>query len=104
MEVFFTSGDWVAKEGHEEQFVAAFRKSGADDVDPPISGLLRRPRLFENIERPGHYKSYAEWESLEAVNEFRSRPDFAGMLQAMSDHLQDFSIFTGRRIVGDNDR
>lgn len=40
MEIFFTSGDWLAKEGHEQQFIAAFRRSGVEDVDPPIRGLL----------------------------------------------------------------
>lgn len=100
MQIFFTSGNWHAKEGHHQDFIAAFRKSGVDDIEPPLRGLLKRPQLFEDVEQPGHYKSYAEWESLEAIDEFRARPDFPEMLQAMRDHLEDFSIFTGRLVVG----
>ncbi|MCA1708602.1 MAG: antibiotic biosynthesis monooxygenase [Actinobacteria bacterium] len=100
MEIFFTSGDWIAKEGHEDRFVAAFRKSGAVELDPPLQGLLKRPQLFEDVEHPRHYRSYAEWESLDAIQEFRSRPDFRQMLQAMREHLESFTIFTGKLIDG----
>jgi quinol monooxygenase YgiN len=65
------------------------------------SDWLRIPSdVSQQLDQPGHYKGYAEWESLEAIEEFRLRPDFPEMLQAMRDHLEDFAIFTGRRIVG----
>ena len=99
MTVHFTSGDWVVKEGHEDAFLRAFKASGTEDMDPPLRGLLRRPQLFENLKSPGHYRSYAEWESEEAVDEFRSRPDFGAMIAAMEEHLEEFSIFTGRKVV-----
>lgn len=99
MDIFFTSGDWVAKEGHQEKFIEAFRASAA--MEPAPAGLLKPPQVFQDVEEPLHYRSYAEWDSLETINEVRSRPEFPTMLQAMRDHLDDFTIFTGKRIADD---
>lgn len=42
----------------------------------------------------GRYVSYADWESSEAIEAFRARPDWSRMVGAMREHLRDSRIFT----------
>jgi len=98
MSRFYTSGRWKVKEGHERAFLEAFAASGADDVDPPIRGLVERPRLLQDLNDPHLYLSYAVWDS--AIDEFRSRPDFTAMIERMRAHLDDMQISTLTLVVG----
>ena len=98
--VFYTSGRWSVKQGHEEAFARAFVESGVNDVDPPIRGLLQRPRLLRDLGQPGSYLSYAVWESREAIDEFRARTDFAAMIARMKEHLDDMQISTLELVLG----
>jgi heme-degrading monooxygenase HmoA len=95
---FFSAGEWTVKQGHDEEaFVAAWL--GSVDVDPPIGGLVARPRLLRDLNRPGRFLSFAEWESHEAIKEFRSRPDFPTMIGRIREHA-DFEIFTLEHVAG----
>ncbi|WP_083266435.1 antibiotic biosynthesis monooxygenase family protein [Arthrobacter sp. U41] len=98
--IFYTSGRWSVKPGHEEAFARAFAESGVKDVDPPIRGLLQRPRLLRDLNQPSSYLSYAVWESREAIEEFRSRPDFQAMIARMKEHLDDMQISTLELVLG----
>jgi quinol monooxygenase YgiN len=100
MSSFYTSGRWKVKQGHHDAFLVAFAASGVDDVDPPIRGLVERPRLLQDLQDPHLYLSYAVWESREAIDEFRSRPDFAAMIERMREHLDDMEISTLTLVVG----
>jgi heme-degrading monooxygenase HmoA len=100
MSSFYTSGRWKVKQGHDDAFLVAFAMSGVDDVDPPIRGLVERPRLLQDLQDPHLYLSYAVWESREAIDEFRSRPDFAAMIERMREHLDDMQISTLTLVVG----
>jgi heme-degrading monooxygenase HmoA len=100
MSKFYTSGRWKVKEGHGDAFLVAFAASGVDDVDPPIRGLVERPRLLQDLQDPHLYLSYAVWDSREAIDEFRSRPDFAAMIDRMREHLDDMQISTLTLVVG----
>ena len=96
---YFTSGEWLVKEGEEDQFIDAFRKSGVDDVDPPLHGVIQRPILLRDLETDRRFVSFAEWESLEAIEEFRSRPDWQAMVGRMRDHLETSAIYTLERVI-----
>jgi quinol monooxygenase YgiN len=98
--IFYTSGRWLVKPGHDEAFAQAFAESGVKDVDPPIRGLLQRPRLLRDLSQPGSYLSYAVWESREAIEEFRSRPDFPAMIARIKEHLDDMQISTLELVLG----
>jgi heme-degrading monooxygenase HmoA len=98
--IFYTSGRWSVKPGHEEAFARAFAESGVKDVNPPIRGLLQRPRLLRDLSQPRSYLSYAVWESREAIEEFRSRPDFPPMIARMKEHLDDMQISTLELVLG----
>lgn len=96
---YYTSGEWIAKPGAETEFMAAFRRSGVDDLDPPLEGVVQRPILLRDLRTPGRFVSFAEWESLQAIEAFRSRPDWNAMVGAMREHLVSSNIFTLERVV-----
>jgi quinol monooxygenase YgiN len=56
--------------------------------------------LLQDLTDPHLYLSYAVWDSREAIDEFRSRPDFAAMIERMRGHLDDMQISTLRLVVG----
>jgi heme-degrading monooxygenase HmoA len=97
---YYTSGRWTVKEGHEQAFRVAFEASGVDDVDPPIRGLVERPRLLQDLSDRHLFLSYAVWDSREAIHQFRSRPDFPEMIARMREHLDDMQISTLVLVVG----
>lgn len=43
--------------------------------------------------------SFAEFDSLEAIEEFRSRPDFGSLIGAIREHLDDIKIFTFEQVI-----
>lgn len=89
---YFSAGDWTVKDGHDEQdFIEAWLASV--DMDPPIEGLKVRPRLLKDLDRPGHFMSFAEWESREAIDAFRNRADFPDVIGRIREHA-DFTIHT----------
>ena len=98
MAVYFSAGDWQLKEGHDEKdFIDAFLASV--DPDPPIAGFVSRPRLLRDLGTQGRFLSFAEWESRDAIDAFRSRPDFAEMMGRIREHA-DFSIMTLEHVAG----
>ncbi len=97
MGVFFTSGEWFVKPGHEEQFFAAWTASKSPV--PPLQGVRTRPRLLRDLRTTSRFVSFAEFESLEAIEEFRSRPDFDELVGAMREHLDDLKISTLEQVI-----
>ncbi|MGH3063119.1 MAG: hypothetical protein ACRDMK_02170 [Gaiellaceae bacterium] len=84
----WTHGIWTAKDGHESDFVAAWRglvplgrSSGLDD-----------PRLLRDRERPSLYRSFGSGSSLEDIESFRTA--IAPMVSTMDDLLVSFETFT----------
>jgi hypothetical protein len=76
---FFTSGEWTVKEGHNEHdFIEAWL--GTANPDPPVEGVQRGPILLRDLDRPGRFLSFAEFETREPIDAFRSRPDFPQMI------------------------
>ncbi|HVL52994.1 MAG TPA: hypothetical protein VM344_01885 [Vitreimonas sp.] len=94
---FFTSGEWIVKAGQEDQFFAAW--TAAKEPDPPLAGIITPPRLLRDLRTPGRFVSFAEFGSLEAIEEFRSRPDFGSIIGAMREHLDEMSIFTFEQVI-----
>ncbi|HEU5315528.1 MAG TPA: antibiotic biosynthesis monooxygenase, partial [Chloroflexota bacterium] len=80
----------------ERDFIQAWL--GSVDMDPPIDGLRVRPRLLRDLSRPGHFLSFAEWESREAIERFRTRPDFARVIGAIREHAE-FTIYTLQEVA-----
>jgi heme-degrading monooxygenase HmoA len=96
---FYTSGEWIVKPGAEAAFFDAFRRSGVEDLDPPLQGLIQRPILLRDIKAQGRFVSFAEWKSLDAIEAFRARPDWNAIVAAMRAHLTSSTIYTFERVI-----
>jgi heme-degrading monooxygenase HmoA len=96
---YYTAGEWMVKPGAETEFITAFRRSGVDDLDPPLEGVVHRPILLRDLNTPGRFVSFAEWKSLEAVETFRGRPDWEAMVGAMREHLVSMNLYTLERTI-----
>lgn len=74
----FTSGRWRAKEGREEDFIAAWDRFAAWTLEAfPGSG---RPYLLRGEEDPRDLLSFGSWDSFETVAAWRASKRFAEFL------------------------
>src|SRR5712691_7595714 len=74
----YASGDWIVKEGREQEFVARWQEF-LDWTKADAAGL-RRAVLIRDSENPQHFISFAEWESPDAPGAWRSLPPFVEKL------------------------
>lgn len=75
-----TSGNWIVKPGSEDEFIARwtdFLEWTRDNQKGLVSASLVRAS-----NNPGHFISFADWDSLESLTAWRSTPEFASMFGA----------------------
>jgi heme-degrading monooxygenase HmoA len=83
----YTSGTWVVKPGEEDAFVEAWRAFVSWGRSMPGSGTFR---LVRDLEQPGHYMSFAPWESFEAQRDWKEQPEFRERIGRVRSHCEDF--------------
>jgi heme-degrading monooxygenase HmoA len=95
----YTSGDWRVTEGREEEFVQAWTEftswshenaSGSEEFI-----LIRQAR------DPRHFLSFGAWDSLDSVDTWRSRPEFADLLgrcRALCDEFDSADYVLAARV------
>ena len=88
MTVTYSSGAWTAKEGEEEAFVSAWTEFARWLATMPGSGTAR---LTRDLREPRRYMSFAPWESVEALQAWRSNPEFPERMAAVQEHVAEFS-------------
>lgn len=91
MAEIYTSGVWVVKPGEEDDFVTDWKEFVASGVETPGSGTFR---LLRDAEQPGHFMSFAPWESFDAVQAWTRHPEFAERMGRASAHCDDFKSTT----------
>ena len=85
----FASGNWVVKEGSDDEFVArwitfvSWSKENAPGADS--FNLLR------DQQDPHRYLSFSGWSDQEAMDAWRSAPEFARLLGACRELCEDFA-------------
>jgi heme-degrading monooxygenase HmoA len=87
MSEVFSSGAWTAKEGEEDDFVEAWTEFARWLSEMPRSGTARRTR---DLDQPRRYLSFAPWESVEAMHEWKNQPDFRDRIGAVRRHVTEF--------------
>jgi quinol monooxygenase YgiN len=84
----WTHGVWAVKAGHEDEFMAAWRKL------VPIGAEIgsETPVLLRDREQPNVFRSFGPWADLGEIDRFRAaiRPHMG----AMEDLLDRFETFT----------
>jgi len=87
MNDIFTSGAWKANPGSEEAFVEAWTEFATWTSTLPGVGALH---LLRDLDEPGRYLSFADWESPADAERWKSGPDFRERLAHILQHVADF--------------
>jgi heme-degrading monooxygenase HmoA len=85
----YTSGEWLAKEGREEDFVAAWRDL-ADWTAAKVPGA-GPAHLLRDRDEPRWFLSFGPWVSLEAIASWRDSEGFSrrmGRIRALVEDLR----------------
>jgi heme-degrading monooxygenase HmoA len=84
----YSSGAWTAKEGEEEAFVEAWTEFASWLRTMPGAGTAR---LTRDLSEPRRYLSFAPWESAEAMQAWKSAPEFRERMAAVREHVAEFT-------------
>jgi heme-degrading monooxygenase HmoA len=88
MSVTYSSGAWTVKEGEGEAFVEAWTEFARWLNTMPGAGTAR---LTRDLGEPGHFLSFAPWESAEAMQAWKSAPEFRERMAALQEHVTEFT-------------
>lgn len=84
----YASGNWIVTKGREEEFVR--RWTEFLQWTRSTFGELGTAQLLRDEETQGHFVSFATWQSINALREWRSRPEFAEHLSACRSLCDEF--------------
>lgn len=88
----YASGTWVVSAGREEEFMQRWTEFlGWTRSAFPEFGSAQ---LVRDDDEPRHFVSFATWDSVEALREWRSQPEFAtrfGACRALCDEMRGSS-------------
>jgi heme-degrading monooxygenase HmoA len=87
----YTSGSWKVKQGHEDDFVEAWKDFVSWAKDQPGSG---RFRLVRDVEDPTRFLSFAPWESFEAQQAWKETDEFMAGMKRVREHVESFEPST----------
>jgi len=88
----YTSGDWHAKPGREQEFVDAWREMAewsSKEYGPNMWGKLLRDK-----EAPARFRSVGAWPDEHAVEEWRASDGFKQRLAKIRELLEEMTIRT----------
>jgi heme-degrading monooxygenase HmoA len=87
MAQIYTSGDWLVKEGKEDEFVEAWRELAAWTAgEMPGAGWAR---LLRDREEPRRFLSLGPWDSLESIEAWRGSEGFQSRVRRIRELLED---------------
>jgi heme-degrading monooxygenase HmoA len=78
MPPYFTSGNWLVKEGSEEAFVEAWTAFTGWSRDNAAGA--KHFVLIRSEEEPRAFVSFGEWDGAESAHAWRNLPEFAELL------------------------
>jgi heme-degrading monooxygenase HmoA len=88
MSEVYSSGAWTVKEGQGEAFVEAWKTFAGWLAEMPGSGTAR---LVRDLSDPERYLSFAPWESIEAMHDWKNAPEFRERMAAVQEHVAQFT-------------
>ena len=87
MTEIFTTGRWQPNAGKEVAFVEAWERFAAWASDRPGAGTLR---LTRDVRDARVFVSFGRWESIDAVQAWKSAPDFRERMARVLQHVDKF--------------
>ena len=88
MSEVYSSGAWTAKDGEGESFVEAWTEFARWLSTMPGAGTAH---LTRDLSEPRRYLSFAPWESAEAMQAWKSDPEFRQRMAAVQQHVTEFT-------------
>jgi heme-degrading monooxygenase HmoA len=84
----YTSGNWLVKEGNEEEFIRRWTEFTEWSLAnaPGADSFL----LIRDSTDPRHFMSFGAWEDADLVSAWRDRPEFQQRLGACRELCDDF--------------
>ena len=83
----YTMGTWTAKDGEEDEFIAAWEEFVRWGSSLPGSGTLR---LTRDLTNPLTFVSFADWDTIENVRAWKSTPEFKRRMAEVQQHVAAF--------------
>ncbi len=84
----YSSGVWTAKDGQGEAFVEAWTEFARWLRTMQGAGTAR---LTRDLSEPRRYLSFAPWENAEAMQAWKSNPEFRQRMAAVQEHVAEFT-------------
>jgi heme-degrading monooxygenase HmoA len=84
----YTTGSWRPNAGEEEAFVAAWREFAEWASAMPGAGTVR---LSRDLRDPGRFVSFARWESIGAVRDWKGSPEFKERMSRVQRFVDKFA-------------
>ncbi len=84
----YSSGSWKTKEGEEKAFEEAWTEFARWLSTMPGAGTAR---LTRDLTEPGRYMSFADWESAEQMQAWKSDPAFGEHMGKVQAHVAEFT-------------
>ena len=84
----YTTAEWIAKDGHEQELVEAWNEFATWAHSMPGAGTLRLTRDLDDATR---FISFGVWDSVEAAHQWKSDPEFRTRMAEVQQHVAKFS-------------
>jgi heme-degrading monooxygenase HmoA len=84
----YSSGTWKAKDGQEKEFEEAWTAFARWLNGMPGAGTAR---LTKDLSEPGRYLSFADWESVDQMQAWKSDPAFGEHMGPVQAHVAEFT-------------
>ena len=82
---------WLVKPGQEDEFVKRWKDF---EEWSAAEGLTARANLLRDVDQPNRFISFGPWETLEAINRWRTLPGFHEQVGRLSEVLESFDPHT----------
>ncbi len=84
----YTMGSWRPFPGQEDDFIEAWTEFASWATGLPGSGLAR---LTRDLREPDRFWSFLDWESMEAVRNWKDSPEFKERMGRVQKHIDGFA-------------
>jgi len=93
----YTSGDWIAKEGLEQDFIEAWEELASWTAgNAPGSGWAL---LARDVDNPRRFRSFGPWEDAQSIEAWRGSDGFKERVGKLRGLLEGFEPLTLEAVV-----
>jgi len=96
----YTTAEWIAKTGHEQQFIEAWHGFAEWARSMPGAEVLR---LAQDLEVDSRFVRFGSWGDIESAHRWKADPEFRDRMSRVQEHVAKFTPSELRvvRVVGE---